>query len=101
MMIILQRRWWHDLQMLEEYADYLKSDYAEKIVKIFCECLEESVKKVSSRGEYYELAKHLGFLCTIPDGYEIASDLRDKWLLTYKNKPALKDELNKLKLENI
>ena len=89
---------WKSFYKLEEYSKILAKDYAAELVQMFKECLEEDVKKASSRPHYAELAKHLKNLAKISGGKDVALSIRDDWLMTYKNRPAMKDELNKVKL---
>ena len=87
-----------DFYKLEEYSKFLSENYASELVQMFKESLEHSVKKVSSRPQYAELAKHLKNLSKIPGGKKIALSIRNDWLETYRKRPAMIDELKKVKL---
>ena len=90
---------WNSFYELEKYSEILQRDYAADLVQMFKECLEKSAKLASSRPQYAELARHLKNLAKIPGGKEAALSIRDAWLLAYKNRPAMKDELNKVPLD--
>lgn len=90
---------WNSFYELEKYSEILQRDYAADLVQMFKECLEKSAKLASSRPQYAELARHLKNLAKIPSGKEAALSIRDAWLLAYKNRPAMKDELNKVPLD--
>ena len=89
---------WQSVYNLEEYSEYLKDDYAPQLVQMFTECLKKDVLTVSSRVQYAELADHVRQLAKISGGKQAAIAIRDEWLLTYKNRPAMKDELGRIKL---
>ena len=76
----------------------MKKDFSVELVQMMRECLEESIKNASSRGVYNEIANRLSFMAKIPGGKDTAVSMRENWLVAYKNKPALKDELNRAKL---
>ena len=89
---------WKSFYKLEEYREILSKNYARELVQMFKESLESSVKQASSRAQYAELAEHLENLAKIPGGKEVAVSVREEWLLAYKNRPAMKDELSRAKL---
>ena len=89
---------WKSFYKLEEYREILSKNYARELVQMFKESLESSVKQASSRPQYAELAEHLENLAKIPGGKEVAVSVREEWLLAYKNRPAMKDELSRARL---
>lgn len=88
---------WPSIRNLEEYRDFLQKDYAPELVRMFKECLQKDVEISSSRPQYAELADHLKHLAGIPGGKEVAVALREEWLVTYKNRRAMKEELSLVK----
>jgi hypothetical protein len=88
---------WPSIRNLEEYRDFLQKDYAPELVRMFKECLQKEVEISSSRPQYAELADHLKHLAGIPGGKEVAVALREEWLVTYKNRRAMKEELSLVK----
>ncbi len=61
------------------------------------ECLSDEIKQASNRVQYKELAGYLKKLHTYDAGKEKAAALKLQWMQEYKRKPALVEELGKVK----
>ena len=73
----------------ERFAVSLSNQLAEMFVK----ALEKNIENLRNRDDYRCFAKDLKFLAKNLTAFEKASELREKWLVEYKRKSALCEEL--------
>jgi hypothetical protein len=92
-----RHRKYHSLHELDAYEKYLCPEYEQQIASMYEECLSDEVKLVSNRGQYKELAGYLKKLHKYDNGKEKAAALKQQWMQEYKRRPALMEELKKLK----
>jgi len=90
-------RQYHSLYDLDEYEKYLYPEYEPQLADMYEECLSDKIKQVSNRGRYKELAGYLKKLHKYGSGKEKAAALKQQWMQEYKRRPALMEELGKLK----
>lgn len=90
-------RKYHSLYDLDEYEKYLYPEYEPQLADMYAECLSDEIKQVSNRGRYKELAGYLKKLHKYGSGKEKAVALKQQWMQEYKRRPALTEELGKLK----
>ncbi len=90
-------RKYHSLLELDAYEKYLYPEYDRQIADMYEECLSDEIKRVSNRGQYKELTGYLKKLHKYDSGKEKAASLKQQWMQEYKRRPALMEELGKLK----
>jgi hypothetical protein len=61
--------------------------------KCLWKALEKNIENLRNRDDYRCFAKDLKFLAKNLTAFEKASELREKWLVEYKKKSALCEEL--------
>jgi hypothetical protein len=82
------------LSIFSLYSD-LVNDYRDEIDGLFVEHIEEMADRAGTRGGYQELCSRLEIYAQAI-GRDSALGLRNRILLKYPRKPALRDELSKL-----
>ena len=90
-------RAYHSLHELNAYEKYLCPKYEQQLADMYEKCLSDEIKQVSNRGRYKELAGYLKKLHKYGSGKEKAAALKQQWMQEYKRRPALMEELGKLK----
>lgn len=80
---------------IKKYFSVLMPKYSNQLVEMFVENLEKEIKPLNNREKYKSFAKNLVFLVNDLQALEKATELREKWFVEYKNKPALIEELNR------
>ena len=83
------------LYTIDRYEDTLKEDYPEEIKRAYLECICKEIARADNRKKYRWVITYLKKLTGYPGGKYEAQALADEWKVTYKNRPALKDELKK------
>ena len=81
------------LQYIKEYATVLMPKYSIQLAEMYANILEKNIEKLRNRDDYRWFAKDFKFLAKNLNALENASSLREKWLVEYKRKPALCEEL--------
>lgn len=77
------------------YTKYLKEDYSDDLIKMYEVGIYEFALQ-TGRNVYVELVQYLKKMTKLKGGLKAAKDLRESLLNKYKNRPAMKDEFNKL-----
>ncbi len=83
------------LPLLKDYQAYLYPFVPERYLQTYIELIYEYAEKNVNRGAYQELGKYLKYLANMGKA-DIAKDLRNELLATYKNRRAMKDEFSKI-----
>lgn len=84
------------LSLFDKYRKYFEPDHSAEIVQIYAECLDKEMDRASARSTYANIAGKLKRLMQFNGGKEAALELKEKWFIKYKNRSAMKDELNKI-----
>ena len=67
----------------------------QRTLTYYVEILKREMDKATQRKDYRHLIRHLEKMKTYPDGDNAARKLADYWYVHHKNRPAMKDELQK------
>lgn len=81
------------IHYIKEYAAVLLPKYSNQLAEMFVKALEKNIENLRNRDDYRCFAKDLKFLAKNLTAFEKASELREKWLVEYKRKSALCEEL--------
>lgn len=84
------------LSSLNEYGKYFEPAHSAELVQMYSECLDAQMNYASSRPMYADVANSLKKMMNFTGGTEKARELKESWLERYRNRPAMKDELNKI-----
>lgn len=84
------------LYKLTEYEKCLKSLYPEQLLMKYESVVQNMSKNTANRKHYQELVRILRRMKKYPLGEKVVNEIVDDWKSTYKNRPAMMDELNKL-----
>ncbi len=77
------------------YEEDLRKWDAERTLKLYVAILKGEMAKACDRTQYRNVASYLKNLNAYPRGQEEANALAAYWYIQHKNRPAMKDELNK------
>lgn len=77
------------------YEEPLRAWDPERTLKLYVESLKREMDRVCDRKEYRRVAGYLHELEAYPSGAEEARKLAAYWHIYHKNRPAMKDELQK------
>ena len=83
------------------FSDFMSYEFdlrqwnPEQTLKLYTELLKREMDKACDRKQYRHVAAHLDKLNVYPAGQETARTLAAYWYVYHKNRPAMKDELQK------
>lgn len=83
------------LDSFQIYEEVLRKWNPQRTLQLYTEILKTEMGRASARKQYHFLASHLNKLSSYPNGQEEAKTLAAHWHEYYKNRPAMKDELEK------
>lgn len=92
----------HLLQKAPDYGfaefckPYLEEQYGQELLEIYRQSLIQFAASSSNRNEYIELRKRLKNVQSIAGGKEVVKELVKSFLTQYKQRRAMKEELEKL-----
>lgn len=86
------------LGALQEYENILKKEYPEQILLKYKDEVNEMAKRTSDRKHYAYLVSLLRNMKKIKDGAKFVEQITTEWKIKYRNRPAMMDELRKMKL---
>lgn len=84
------------LSLFYKYRKYFEPDHSAEIVQMYSDSLDKEMEWASNRSRYAEVAKKLKQLMQFSGGKKAARELKENWFIKYKNRSAMKDELNKV-----
>lgn len=84
--------------ILEHYESIFAEHYPEYILGKYTVILEESAINTSTRSTYSQWAARLNKMAKWRGGKECVKAILDKWRTVYKNRPAMLEELKKVKI---
>ena len=80
----------------KRYGKALCPKYNAEFVKMFVEYLDGAMERASSRKEYRNVVRETGELLKYEGGLPEVNRLKISWLSRFKNRPAMRDELEKI-----
>lgn len=83
---------------IKEYEDVLIKLYPKRILKLYAEDLNRKARQASKRSTYAYWAADLRHMLTIEGGYEVVSEILADWRVRYKNRPAMMQELDSVRI---
>lgn len=81
---------------IEEYSKELKKLYPERCLKLLKEHAQQMAENSSTRLHYQELARFMKFMKAFKGGNKIVTEMISEYRITYKRRPAMMEELNKV-----
>ena len=75
---------------------HIINEYPQELMAIYRNALLDFGNKANNRNQYKELGKRLKSIQKLPGGGEMVTGLVRHFLVTYKNRPAMKDEIEGL-----
>lgn len=85
------------LYELEEYVDVLKEKYPVEILQKYADEVNKMAAHTADRKHYKQLVSILRKMRKIDNGTEMVNGIVLNWKMIYRNRPAMMDELSKLK----
>ena len=80
----------------KRYGKALCPKYNAEFVKMFVEYLDGAMEHASNRKEYRNVVREAGELLKYEGGLPEVNRLKISWLSRFKNRPAMRDELEKI-----
>ncbi len=80
----------------KRYGKALCPKYNAEFVKMFVEYLDGAMERASNRKEYRNVVREAGELLKYEGGLPEVNRLKISWLSRFKNRPAMRDELEKI-----
>lgn len=68
-------------------------EFTEELASLLVKKVEEMALHSRGRKYYRQIREELGRLEKYPEGEELVSELKKKWRIQYKNRPAMMEEL--------
>jgi hypothetical protein len=102
--LIAEQRWEQLLDLLKERPTFdfisllephLKNDYAEELIKLYAKAIVDYASKFTGRSYYVEICKYLRRIIKL-GGRTTADEIIKVLRETYKNRPALLQELDRV-----
>ncbi len=84
------------LSKLQKYEDVLKKDYSVQILEKYTYELNGMAVQANNRKQYKNLVAILRKMRKFDDGKQCVEQIVADWRMTYKKRPAMMEELNKL-----
>lgn len=84
------------ISSLEKYGKYFESTHSTELIQMYGECLDKQMNNASSRPMYANVAQNLKNMMKFTGGKEKAYEIKEDWFVRYRNRSAMKDELNKI-----
>lgn len=81
---------------LERHTDTLKNLYPRELLQKYRTELEKMASNASNRRDYQRLVFILRLMRRIKGGDEVIQDIKNKWQIMYKGRPAMMDELRRI-----
>jgi len=84
------------ISRLRDYKTVLMQEYPGEILNRYVSTVEGMAQRTGTRTHYRELISLLREIQQMPGGKEEVNKITNKWRETYRNRPAMMDELKKL-----
>ena len=86
------------IDILRSVEPHLEKIYPEELFGLWVKCIDKYAERVSDRGAYQDLAKYLRHILKYPNSKEKVTALIKSYKLLHIRRPALQEELNKIKV---
>ena len=83
---------------IKEYEDVLIKLYPKRVLKLYANYLNHEATGAAKHSTYSYWAAELRHMLTIEGGYEVVSEILADWRERYKNRPAMMQELDSVKI---
>ena len=81
-----------------EFEDVLNELYPERMLMLYANYLNHEATEAAKRSTYAYWANELCHMLTIKGGSEVVKYILADWRKRYKNRPAMMQELNRVKI---
>lgn len=88
----------HDEYQLSKYKKILSKNYSHELLIKYSKIVNWKVSNSGSRKHYQEIADLLNEMLTVPGGEEKVLKILKDWKIKYKNRPAMWEELQRVKV---
>ncbi len=85
------------LYAVQEYESILKKDYSEQILKKYSDEINKMALTPNTRKYYSELVSQLQRMKKMKGGTKVVESIVDDWKVKYKKRPAMMEELERLR----
>lgn len=83
---------------LTYYKNRIPYDYSRQLLEKYSFFVNGKVKSTGSRKYYRSIVQILNEMLSINGGEKVVSDILNEWKVKYKNRPAMWDELQRVKI---
>ena len=83
---------------LSYYRNRLSKNYSKDLLEKYSLFVNRKASSTGTRKHYRSIVKLLNEMLTIPDGDKVVHKIFDEWKVKYKNRPAMWDEFQKVRL---
>lgn len=83
---------------LSYYKNLISKDYSEQLLEKYYLIANQKVRNTGSRKHYRDIAEILNEMLSVSGGEKVVSEILNQWKVKYKNRPAMWDELRKVKI---
>ncbi len=84
-----------DIYMIMEFTHLLDSEYSEELLGFYISAIEIEAT-ITGRNEYKALVRYLKKMAGVKGGLLAAQELKESLLQQYKNRPAMREEFQRL-----
>lgn len=86
---------YNKLDMLDKYSHNLKAGYSGELLDLYVDLLKNYASKNLGRDHYVRIKVSMECMCNLDGGKGVVAKLADFFRITYKNRRAMKEILNK------
>lgn len=86
----------NDTWMMHKYKNDLVKRFPEAVLDKYVQNVENMAAGASNRKRYWTVITELREIKNLPGGENVVNEIAESWKETYKNRPAMMDELEKL-----
>ena len=86
------------LYYLHEYKAVLADRFPDRVLKLYKKALVSEASRTAKRSDYAHWASELNAMLEINGGDAVVDEIITDWRTRYKNRPAMMQELNAVKL---
>lgn len=83
---------------LSYYKKRLSKDYSWDLLEKYSSIVNQKASRTGTRKHYKNIANLLNEMLSIPGGDAVVSGILSEWKVKYKNRPAMWDELQKVRI---
>lgn len=78
---------------LTKYESFLRPEYVSELLDFYQSLIRKMAISSGGRGHYKDIANAIRKMLVYPGGKERAREMLDNWRLSYRNRPAMQEEL--------